>query len=104
MEVMGPLPQTPELIDAARRIVWFKPPEETLADCRQLLAYAMRHSTDEDMALLLKHVGLHGLKDALDHAPPGIIDPRSWSYWNARIGRYPPPPMPVRTFGESSAQ
>jgi hypothetical protein len=36
-------------------------------------------------------------REALDKAPPGIIDPRSWAYWNLVIaGRYPPPPMPVR--------
>jgi hypothetical protein len=36
-------------------------------------------------------------REALDKAPPGIIDPRSWAYWNLTIaGRYPPPPMPRR--------
>jgi hypothetical protein len=34
------------------------------------------------------------LCNALDHAPPGIIDPRSWAYWNAKLGRYPAPTMP----------
>jgi len=32
----------------------------------------------------------------LKHAPPGIIDERSWAYWNVVIGRYPTPPMPRR--------
>jgi hypothetical protein len=91
-----PLPHTSELLSAARRIVWFKPPEEALARPVELLAYAMKHATDEDMALLLDHVGESGLREAIDNAPPGIIDPRSWSYWNARIGRFPPPPAPRR--------
>jgi hypothetical protein len=38
-------------------------------------------------------------REALDHAPPGIIDPRSWAYWNSKMGRYPPPAAPVRRFG-----
>ena len=38
---------------------------------------------------------------ALDHAPPAIIDPRSWAYWNSKMGRYPPPPLPVRRFGST---
>jgi hypothetical protein len=95
---MKPLPTTPNFLRAARRIIWFKPPETALGNPIELLAYAMKHSTDEDMALLLDHVGLDGIREALDRAPPGIIDPRSWAYWNAKINRYPTPPMPARTF------
>jgi hypothetical protein len=93
---MKPFPHTPELLCAAKRIVWFKPPEEALDNPVELMAYAMKHSIDEDMALLLEHVGKDGLREAIDNAPAGIIDARSWSYWNARIGRYPPPPAPQR--------
>jgi hypothetical protein len=91
-----PLPHTPALLRAAKRIVWFKAPEEALDSPIELLAYAMKHSTDRDMALLLEHVGKAGLREAIDKAPPGIIDARSWSYWNAKIGRIPPPPPPRR--------
>jgi len=95
---MKALPVTPELMDAAKRIIWFKPPEVALDNPIELLAYAMKHSTDEDMALLLKYVGDTGLREALDRAPPGVIDARSWSYWNAKVGRFPAPPMPQRGF------
>ncbi|WP_072374036.1 hypothetical protein [Hyphomicrobium sp. NDB2Meth4] len=95
---MNPFPHTPAFLAAARRIVWFKEPAEALRHPLELMAYAMKHSTDEDMALLLGHIRTEGLREAIDHAPPGIIDPRSWSYWNAKVGRYPPPPMPRRTF------
>ena len=93
---MRPLPHTPALMRAAKRIVWFKPPEEALDNPIELLAYAMKHSTDRDMALLIRHVGKIGLREAIDRAPPGIIDPRSWSYWNAKLGRIPAPPAPRR--------
>ena len=93
---MKPLPHTPALLRAAKRIVWFKAPEEALDNPIELLAYAMKHSTDRDMALLLEHVGKAGLCEAIDKAPPGIIDARSWSYWNAKIDRIPPPPRPRR--------
>ena len=93
---MKPFPHTPELLRAAKRVVWFKPPEEALDNPVELLAYAMRHSTDEDMALLLEHIGESGLREAIDNAPAGIIDARSGAYWNVRIGRYPPPPAPQR--------
>ena len=94
---MKPFPQTPDLLRAAKRIVWFKPPEEALANPGELMAFAMKASTDEDMALLLEHIGTEGLVEAIDNAPAGIITPRSWAYWNAKIGRYPAPPMPTRS-------
>jgi hypothetical protein len=93
---MKPFPHTPELLHAAKRIVWFKPPDEALDNAVELMAYAMRHATDEDMALLLGHIGESGLREAIDNAPAGIIDARSWAYWNAKIGRYPTPPLPQR--------
>ena len=95
---MKPFPATPEMLRVARRVVWFKAPEIALARPIELMAYAMRYATEKDMALLLEHVGQRGLVEAIDNAPPGIIDARSWSYWNAMIGRYPTPPMPQRRF------
>jgi hypothetical protein len=38
-------------------------------------------------------------REALDRAPAGIIDPRSWAYWNSKFDRYPAPPLPTRRFG-----
>lgn len=93
---MKPFPQSPEYLRAARRIIWFEEPATALAEPYRFTAYAFRYGTPEDMDLILAHVGEDGLGDALDHAPPGIIDPRSWAYWNVRAGRYPTPPMPVR--------
>jgi hypothetical protein len=93
---MKPLPHTPAFLAAAKRIVWFRPPEEALDSPIELIAYAMRYATDEDMALLIDCIGETGLREAIDNAPPGIVDPRSWSYWNARIGRIPAPPLPRR--------
>ena len=93
---MAPLPPTPELLAVARRIVWFKDPADALANPLELLAYAMSHCDDADMALLLGHVSLEGVAEVLDHAPPGIIDPPSWAYWNLRVGRSNPGPPPER--------
>ena len=90
------IPLTPEIADAARRIVWFEPPEQALADPVRFLAYAFAHATHPDMQRIRAHVTDDDLRAALDNAPPGIIDPRSWSYWNAILGRTPAPPMPRR--------
>jgi hypothetical protein len=60
------------------------------------MAYAMASATHEDMQALRRHVSDEDFREALDKAPPGIIDPRSWAYWNSKMGRFPPPRMPVR--------
>jgi len=96
---MKTLPLTPDTEALARRLVWFEQPSEALADTSRFVAYAFARATHEDMTLLRKFLGDDDLREALDHAPPGIIDPRSWAYWNSRLGRYPAPPMPERQLG-----
>src|SRR5690242_460562 len=40
---------------------------------------------------------------SLDNVPPGIMDGRSWAYWNLRVGRFPPPPQRTRAFDNAGA-
>lgn len=96
---MKPLPRTPDIKAVARRVVWFEDPDEALSDPIRFMAYAMAAATHADMKLLRRHVSDDDFREALDKAPPGIIDPRSWAYWNIKMGRYPPPPLPRRQFG-----
>lgn len=93
---MTPIPLNPETEALARRIIWFEPPVQALADPIRFMAYVMTHATPEDLSVLRRYVSDDDFREALDNAPPGIIDPRSWAYWNVRFGRYPPPPMPRR--------
>ena len=93
---MKPLPATPELLNVARRVVWFKEPEEALADPVHFLAHVMTYGTVEDLKELRGIVGKDELCAVLDNAPPGVFDARSWAYWNLKCGRRPAPPLPVR--------
>ncbi|WP_130472680.1 hypothetical protein [Candidatus Magnetaquicoccus inordinatus] len=93
------IPLTPDTEALARRLVWFEEPEEALSDTFRFTAYALARATHEEMNLLRRFLTEDDLRDALDHAPAGIIDPRSWAYWNAKMGRYPVPPMPMRRLG-----
>lgn len=93
---MKPIPRNPDTEALAARLVWFEPPAEALADPVRFMAYAFARATHEDMTLLRRYLDEDDLKEALDRAPPGIIDPRSWAYWNLMIGRYPAPPLPER--------
>lgn len=96
---MKSIPLNEETAAVATRVIWFEPPAKALSDPVRLMAYAMAHATHEEMRILRGYVSDEDFKEALDRAPPGIIDPRSWAYWNSKMGRYPPPPLPLRRFG-----
>ncbi len=93
---MKTLSRNPDLLTVARRVIWFEPPEQALADPIRFLAYLMTYGTLDDVAVVRRYLDLADFREALDHAPAGIIDERSWAYWNAVTGRYPAPPMPRR--------
>lgn len=95
---MKPLPSNPDLLKVAPRIIWFEPAEAALADPVRFLAYLMAYGTIEEIKVVKRYVSLNDFREALEHAPPGIMDERSWAYWNTRLGRYPVPPMPRRSF------
>jgi hypothetical protein len=99
---MKAIPLTPLTREIARRVLWFEPPEQAFANPIRFMAYAMTYARHRDMQVIRTHVSDDDIREALDHAPPGIIDPRSWAYWNLKMGRYPAPPLPVRTFLEPS--
>lgn len=96
---MKTIPLNADTKSLARRLVWFEEPSEALSDQVRFLAYAMARATHEDMKILRQFLDDDDFREALDHAPPGIIDARSWAYWNSRFGRYPSPPLPVRQIG-----
>jgi hypothetical protein len=93
---MKPLPRNSDLLRVAPNVVWFEPPEKALANPVRFLAYLMTYGTLEDIAVVQRYLGLEDFREALEQAPPGIIDERSWAYWNTVTGRYPVPPMPRR--------
>lgn len=96
---MKQLPLNPDLAAVAQRVIWFEPPAEALAEPVRFMAYAMTYASHEDMKVIRRYVDDADFLEALDNAPPGIIDPRSWAYWNVKMGRYPVPPMPKRQLG-----
>ena len=51
-EQMKALPETPELLAVAARVVWFKPPREALAEPIHFLAHVMTYGTLEDVRVL----------------------------------------------------
>lgn len=98
---MRPIPITHQTAEIARRVIWFEEPEKALADPIRFMAYAMTYAHHTDMRVIRQLVSDDEIREALDAAPPGIIDPRSWAYWNLKMGRFPPAPQRKRTFDRS---
>jgi hypothetical protein len=93
---MKPLPHNAELLSLAPHLIWFEPPERALAQPIRFLVYLMTYGTVDEIAVVQRYATLGDFREALEQAPPGIMDERSWAYWNAMTGRYPIPPMPRR--------
>jgi hypothetical protein len=91
-----PLPHNSDLLAVAPHVIWFEPPERALGDPVRFLTYLMTYGTADEVAVVRRYVALDDFREALERAPPGIMDERSWAYWNAMTGRYPAPPMPRR--------
>ncbi len=93
---MKRIPLSQEIKAVAGRVIWFEEPEKAVTDPVRFLTYAMTYGSHKDIATIRRHVTDDDLRAALDHPPPGIMDPRSWSYWHLKLGRYPAPPPPKR--------
>jgi hypothetical protein len=94
---MQPIPLTPQLEATARRCVWFKTPAEALAWPEHFIAHVLTYGMHEDVKAVRQAVGDDAMREALDNAPAGIFDGRSWAYWHLILyGREDAPPLPVR--------
>jgi hypothetical protein len=91
---MKQLPLAHDLLQVARGVIWFAPPEEALADPIHFVTYLMAYGTSEDIAVVSRYLDLDDFREALENASPGICDEKSWARWNAMVGRNLP--MPVR--------
>jgi hypothetical protein len=89
-----------ELHRVAKRVIWFKPPEEALSDSKLFLAHVMTYGTLDDIGVAMKHYTEADFDRVLTDPPAGIFDLRSWNYWNLRYHHEPVPPLPRREFPE----
>lgn len=93
----------PDLQLVAKRVVWFKNPEDALRDTKLFLAHVMTYGTLSDITTTLHYFSESEFEAVLDHPPSGVFDRRSWIYWNFRYGREPVPAIPGRNFALSGS-
>ena len=84
------------LLNAARQVVWWMPPEEALRNETLFLNQAMQFGTLDVVRTIRTHYSDEALRQSLRDARAGIFDRRSWAYWHTVLDMGKPPPLPVR--------
>ena len=85
-----------DLERVAKRLFWWKTPEEALSDPRRFVAQVMVYGTVEDLTVARRHFPESVFREVLSEPPPGLFDPRSWAYWHVVFGLEAPPELPRR--------
>jgi hypothetical protein len=85
----------PEVETWAKKYVWWETPERALARRELLLCQMMQLGTWDDVGKARRLFGDAAFKEALEHAPAGVLDAKSWRYWHLFFD-LAPRPMPVR--------
>lgn len=90
-----------ELVQVARKVVWYDRPELALADLPMFLAHLMVYGSMSDVAIVERHVPAEEFRRALENAPAGIFTLDAWRRWHERLGMSVPP-LPRRRFPDGS--
>ena len=85
----------PVLMPVAKRVFWWGNPDEWLNDQARFVAQVMTFGDWDDTALVWKLFGDAVFRQVLIDPPPGVFDPKSWSYWHQRY-HLQVPPLPAR--------
>ena len=84
------------LLSIARCVCWWQSADETFENTPRFLCQVMVFGTWDDACFVLDHYGKATFREALQSAPPGLFDNRSWHYWHHRLNVLPVPPLPQR--------
>lgn len=87
------------LASIARRLVWWQGPERTLAHPLDFIARVMARGTVDEVREVRGRYGDALVREAYDHAAPGVFDDRAWRYWALVLGRDPDGSPPRRAAG-----
>jgi len=90
-----------ELVQVARRVVWFDDPEQTLSDLPTFLAHVMVYGSEADLAVVAVYVPELELRKVLEQAPAGVFTEEAWRRWHEHFGM-PVPALPRRRFPDGS--
>jgi hypothetical protein len=67
------LPHTDDLLNVARHVIWFEPPERALAHPVRFLTYLMTYGTKEEVNVVMRYLTVDDFREGLENALPGIL-------------------------------
>ena len=70
----------------ARKYIWWKTPDESVAMPERVIAQVMNIGDHDDIQAVARQVGDEVLREVLQHTEAGQFDERSWAYWHYRLG------------------
>jgi hypothetical protein len=85
-----------EMARIARRVCWWQSAEATLQNTPFFLCRVMVFGTWADVCFVIENYRKASLREALQRAPAGLFDNRSWYYWHHRLQILPVPALPAR--------
>jgi hypothetical protein len=94
-------PYPPELMQIARKVVWYDAPEQTLAHLPTFLAHLMVYGSPAEVAAVEHYIPQEEFRRALEKAPAGVFTQEVWTRWHQRFS-LPVPPLPRRRFPDGS--
>jgi hypothetical protein len=94
-------PYPPELLQVARKVVWYDTPGQALGDLPSFLAQLMVFGSPADLAAVERFVPGEEFRRVLENAPSGVFTQDAWVRWHERFG-LPVPPLPRRRFPDGS--
>ncbi|HZO94967.1 MAG TPA: hypothetical protein VFB22_14580 [Candidatus Baltobacteraceae bacterium] len=87
----------------AKKYLWWEPVGQKRFDDARVIAQVLNIGEFDDARAAIEELGEDRLRDVVIHAEPGWLSPRSWTFWNYRLGliseRDPIPPLRTRRFG-----
>lgn len=75
-----------DLVNLARRIIWFQVPEETITNTDQFLSYVMKDGRIKDFLIMYKYYNNSDLIKAYKSDFGKAIDRKSKDFWALRLG------------------
>jgi hypothetical protein len=90
-----------ELLQVARRVVWYDDPEQTLSDLSTFLAHLMAYGSRNDLKIVAAYVPEFEFQRALEKPPAGVFTEESWRRWHEHFS-LPVPALPRRRFPDGS--
>ena len=94
-------PYPAELLQVARKVVWYDSPEETLSDLMTFLPHLMVYGSSADLAIAERYVPTEEFRKVLENAPAGVFTHEAWENWHELFGMLTPP-LPRRRFPDGS--